>query len=98
MDLQVRRRYRRIGAEEAAGVASPDGEEALAQERIAQARCEAAANAVHHVVDGAAFAAAIAETDLEMILQVRSDARHVGDHVDAERLQQAPGAEAGELQ
>ena len=33
-----------------------------------------------------------------MILQIGADARHVGDHVDAEAVQQFARADAGELQ
>ena len=33
-----------------------------------------------------------------MVLQIRADARHIGDHPDAVRLQQRRGTDAGELQ
>ena len=88
MNLHVGRRDRRAGAEEAAGVAGADREQALSQQQVAQSGDDAAAPAVDHVVHRDRLGAAILHADLQMVLQIGADARHVGDHLDAQRAQQ----------
>ena len=98
VELHVGRRHFRIGLEEAARIAGPDGEETLAQQRVAQARRDTARHAAHHVVDGVARVAAIVEARLIMILQVGADAFHIGDHFNPVLPQEIGGPDAGELQ
>ena len=54
--------------------------------------------AVQHVVHGDRLGAAILHAHLQVVLQVGADARHVGDHLDAERAQQRGRSEPRELQ
>src|SRR5262245_50815474 len=66
--------------------------------RTAQSGGQSMAPAVDDVVHGDRLGAAVLHADLEMVLQVGADARHVGDHVDAEGLQQARRSHTRELQ
>ena len=70
----------------------------FAEQQVAQSGADAMAPAVDHVVHRDRLGAAILHADLQVVLQVGADARHVGDHVDAERLQQRGRSEPGQLQ
>jgi hypothetical protein len=54
--------------------------------------------AMDHVIHRDRLGTAILHADLQVVLQVGSDARHVGNHVDAQRAQQRGRSEPGELQ
>ena len=92
--LDVGRGSHRAGAEEAAGITGADGEQPLSEQDVAQSGADAMTPVVDHVVHRDRLGAAILHADLKMVLQVGADARHVGDHVDAERAQQRAPARA----
>src|SRR5262249_28326137 len=98
MHLDVRRRQRRIGAEEGAGGAGADGERAAPQERVIEAGARLAVEAAEMVVEGAGLPALEDHADLEVVLQVAADAGHLVQHRDAMLLQELAGADAGKLQ
>ena len=87
MDLHVGRRELRPRAQESAGVTRADGEQALARQDVTQARAHAMAPVVDHVVHGDRLGAAVEHADLQMVLQIGADARHVSDDSDAMRAQ-----------
>ena len=95
--LHIGRRHVRAGAEEAAGIAGADREQPFPEQRVAHSGADPLAPAVDHVVHRDRLGAAILDADLEMILQVVADARHVGDHADAMRAQQLGRSEPGKL-
>src|SRR5262249_17866301 len=70
----------------------------LARHYIAQAGAVAVAPVIDDIVHGDRLGAAVLHADLQMILQIRADAGHIGDHLDAEIAQDLRWPEAGELQ
>ena len=99
MHLHVGRRDVRTGAEEPAGIARADGEQALCGTECSAgppSGCGGRLLITSFMVIGSVQR--YWHAHLEMILQVGADARHVGDHVDAMRAQQLRRADAGELQ
>ena len=98
MHLHVGCRDRRTGAEKSAGIARADGQQALAEQDVAQAPDKTLPPAVDDVVHGDRLGAAILEAHLEMILQIRADAGMIGNDGDAVLAQKLRGADAGELQ
>jgi hypothetical protein len=53
---------------------------------------------IDDVVHGDRLGAAVLHADLEMILQIGTDAGHVGDYFDAEVAQNFRWSQSGELQ
>ena len=82
-----------VAFREAAGADAVAGERAGVEQEILDARRGAPHKAVADIVEGHRLGAAIGEADIEMVLQIVADARHVAHHRDAVLLQQVAGPE-----
>ena len=96
--LHVGRRRRRQRAEKASGRQRRDREVAAPEQRVAQHRGRAAMPLPDRVVERQRLLAAQDQPREVMIVEAVADARHVGDHRNAERGEQRRRTEPRQLQ
>ena len=96
--LRIGRCRRRQRAQENRGRHRRDGEIAAAREDVVQAVGELAAPVAHRVVERDRLLAAQDDAAGNMVVEIVADARRIGDHRDAQRLQERRRAEPGKLQ
>ena len=96
--LQVRRLQRRIGFREGAQLAGRHGQRPAPEQEILQPHADPPEQAVGALVQGLGVRDLEDQAHLQVVLEVAADAREFVHQRDAEILEQAARADAGELQ
>ena len=95
VNLDVRRRKTRIGLEKRPRRACRDRQRAAAKSRISRAGQDPANRIVDDIVECDALGTTRDQPDLQMVLQIVTDARRIEHHVDAVSAQQLRWTDAG---
>ena len=98
MVFEVGRRLFRPGAGERAQLAGGHGQRAAAVVQVAQAHAHLAQHGARNLVKGAGVFQLVDQAQLQVILQVATDAGQLVQHVDTQGLEHAGRADAGALQ
>src|SRR5258706_59021 len=96
--LHVGYRNQWARAKESAGITGADREQPFPEKGVTQPCAGSMPPTVDHIVHGDPLGATILHSDLKVVLQVGTDAWHIGDHFNAERTQQSRWPEPRQLQ